>query len=220
MNLNAHWRYAKYVARHKWYVFRECLRLGVPLHQALLHDWSKFLPGEWLPYARYFYGLPKVGDIVQVACIDNFGGPARVVETRRSDTNRYKVEMLDRNPDAPFWAHDFEVRDLAEAIDAFDRAWNAHQKRQPHHWQFWILIRDTGEAAPLDMPLRFVREMVADWAGAGRTITGKLDVADWYARNAHKMNLHPRNRREAESLLAAHYGFDPKSLPTPSLGTI
>ena len=51
-----HVKYLRYVLRHKWYVFLACLALRVPLWQAVLHDWSKFLPGEWFPYARYFYG--------------------------------------------------------------------------------------------------------------------------------------------------------------------
>jgi hypothetical protein len=41
--------------RHKWYVFVECCKLGIPW-LGIIHDWSKFLPSEWIPYARYFYG--------------------------------------------------------------------------------------------------------------------------------------------------------------------
>ncbi len=54
--MRKHLAYLKYVARHKWYVFHACLELGVPLWQALIHDWHKFLPDEWLPYLDYFYG--------------------------------------------------------------------------------------------------------------------------------------------------------------------
>jgi hypothetical protein len=50
-----HWQYLKYVLRHKWFVFEECLKLGVPLWIAIFHDWDKFLPDEWMPYARFFY---------------------------------------------------------------------------------------------------------------------------------------------------------------------
>lgn len=53
--MKAHWQYLKYVLRHKWYVFRGCRLLGVPLHQAIIHDWVKFLPVEWFPYVRQFY---------------------------------------------------------------------------------------------------------------------------------------------------------------------
>lgn len=51
-----HRKYLKYVLRHKWHVLVAGLRLGVPLRQLVVHDWSKFLPCEWGPYARRFYG--------------------------------------------------------------------------------------------------------------------------------------------------------------------
>ena len=50
--------YAKYLwsqIRHKWFVFVECCKLGIPL-LGIIHDLSKFLPSEMIPYARYFYG--------------------------------------------------------------------------------------------------------------------------------------------------------------------
>src|SRR5688572_9099157 len=53
--MRRHWAYLKYVLRHKWFVFQECLKLGVPLWIAIVHDWDTFLPDEWLPYARTFY---------------------------------------------------------------------------------------------------------------------------------------------------------------------
>ncbi len=48
-------KYLRYIVEHKWFVFVECCRLGVPL-LGLVHDLSKFLPGEWTPYALSFYG--------------------------------------------------------------------------------------------------------------------------------------------------------------------
>ena len=53
--MRAYWAYFQYVMRHKWHVFVGCLRLGVPLHQAIIHDWVKFLPIEWNAYVRQFY---------------------------------------------------------------------------------------------------------------------------------------------------------------------
>lgn len=59
-----HWRYLKYVLRHKFFVYREGRKLGVGRWQLLVHDWSKFLPCEWLPYARFFYGnYPSRDDV-------------------------------------------------------------------------------------------------------------------------------------------------------------
>ena len=57
---------------------------------------------------------------------------------------------------------------------AFNAAWLHHQHHNPHHWQHWLLREDRGDLKMLAMPERFVREMVADWMGAGRAIGGLL----------------------------------------------
>lgn len=53
-----YFKYLSYVVRHKWYVFRECARHGL-FWQGVVHDMSKFLPSEFIPYARHFYGDKK-----------------------------------------------------------------------------------------------------------------------------------------------------------------
>lgn len=56
-----HIKYLWYLIRHKWYVFLECIRFRIPL-RGLIHDWSKFLPCEWMPYTLSFYGPWKYKD--------------------------------------------------------------------------------------------------------------------------------------------------------------
>ncbi len=34
----------------------ECMKLGVPIWSAIIHDWQKFTPVEWRPYVLSFYG--------------------------------------------------------------------------------------------------------------------------------------------------------------------
>ena len=85
--------------------------------------------------------------------------------------------------------------------DAFDRAWLHHQKvGGKHHWQYWVLPLDDGGVRALAIPERYVREMVADWRGAGRAL-GKPDTAAWYAVNRDNMSLHPETRARVEALL-------------------
>lgn len=83
---------------------------------------------------------------------------------------------------------------------AFDYAWLLHQKRAPHHWQFWVLPEDDGGVKVLPMPDRYRREMLADWKGAGRA-QGKPDTAAWYAANRGRMQLHPETRAWVEARL-------------------
>lgn len=85
---------------------------------------------------------------------------------------------------------------------AFERAWLHHQHANPHHWQHWVLREDDGDTVVLPMPEGLTREMVADWMGAGRAITGRWDVASWYAANRTKILLHPETRERVETLLA------------------
>lgn len=86
--------------------------------------------------------------------------------------------------------------------DAFDRAWLHHQHRNPHHYQHWRLREDSGQTKVLQMPEHFAREMVADWMGAGRAITGRWETAKWYEKNRDNIDIHPNTRQLVEKLLS------------------
>jgi len=83
----------------------------------------------------------------------------------------------------------------------FSEAWNLHQKRNKHHWQYWLLTWDRGETVALEMPETHVREMVADWIGAGLAIANRKDPRPWYLENKQKIILHPKTRELTESLM-------------------
>ena len=162
--MKKHWQYFVYLARHKWFVFLAGLRTGAPLWRLIIHDWSKFLPCEWIPYADYFYGE--------------------------------KARLQKEEPD------DYRYWQTAQKYyDAFDRAWLHHQHFNQHHWQSWILEEDSGAVKYLEIPDRFVCEMVADWCGAGRAITGKWEVWKWYAKNRGRIKLNPVTRVEVDRLV-------------------
>jgi Family of unknown function (DUF5662) len=148
-NLN----YLNYLIRHKWFVLTAGLKTHAPLWRLIIHDWSKFMPCEWKPYAEYFYGTKPANET-------------------------HKQWLKDR----------------------FDDAWLHHQHFNPHHWQHWIL-RNDGTTRALYMPVKFVKEMVADWMGAGRAITGKWEALQWYIKNKDKIVLHISTRQLVERLL-------------------
>lgn len=87
---------------------------------------------------------------------------------------------------------------------AFNIAWNHHQKRNDHHWQYWLLQYDDGRVEPLPMPDVCRKEMLADWRGAGRA-QGKPDTALWYVRNRDNMVLHPETRNWVEKALRVDF---------------
>lgn len=85
----------------------------------------------------------------------------------------------------------------------FDTAWLKHIHRNPHHWQYWILQNDEDGLRVLDMPLRYVKEMVADWMGAGKAQTGQWGVSEWYARNRDNIKISDKTRISVEAILYA-----------------
>lgn len=155
-----HLKYLRYLVIHKWFVLCACWRRGL-YWQGIVHDWSKFLPGEWLPYADFFYG------------------------TWYSPDDRRRARAL----------LNIELPSDESRKAAFDDAWLKHQHRSPHHWQHWILRNDDGTTVALHMPHRYAKEMLADWDGAGRAITGKSGgTPAWYAKNRDRMLMHPNTR--------------------------
>lgn len=149
--MKKHLKYLRYVVLHKWFVFKGCVELGIPF-AGIMHDLSKLLPSEWIPYAEFFYG--------------NHGK---------------------KRPQPVY--------------DAFMAAWMFHQRRNAHHWQYWVLRRDDGVVQPLEMPDRYRREMLADWRGVGPARGEGDDSRAWYQKNKHVIQLHPVTRRWIEDNL-------------------
>jgi hypothetical protein len=150
--MKPHLRYASYVVRHKYFVFRAGLKTGAPIWRLIIHDWSKLTPAEWGPYVRQFY---------------------------------------DKENKIP---------------GQFEKAWLHHIHKNPHHWNHWVLPGDSTHMdrehdRVLRMPDKLVREMVADWMGAGRAITGQWDIVEWYRANSEKIQLHPGVRVQVANLI-------------------
>lgn len=159
MKIKRHISYGKYVIKHKYYVFKACMKLGVPIIQALMHDMSKFLPSEWIHYSKFFYKI---------------NGEQR---------------------DKPF-------KTIGESKKLyFDHAWNHHQKCNKHHWQYWISNKSKKEYKVLEIPRRYVKEMVADWWGFELTHGNNKSPREWFDKNKNTMILHSNTMFEIDLLI-------------------
>jgi len=81
--------------------------------------------------------------------------------------------------------------------DKFNFAWLLHQKRNAHHWQYWLLPMDDGSTKVFEMPTKYRKEMLADWRGAGKA-QGTPDTKAWYNKNKYKMQLGEFTRKWIE----------------------
>jgi len=148
-------KYFWYVVRHKWYVFLECSKRRM-FWLGIIHDWSKFRPSEFFPYADHFYGKGKD------------------IKAGRDSTGYYKPT------------------DTGDP--AFDFAWLLHQKRNRHHWQWWVLPEDETGVKILEMGGKYEEEMLCDWHGASRAQGHGGYIREWWDANNHKLQIHPETR--------------------------
>ena len=80
--------------------------------------------------------------------------------------------------------------------------WHIHLHRNKHHWQYWIFMDNEGNMQALEMPEKYVIEMIADWYSVA-ICEGGLDklperVARWYYHRQDKILLHPNTRKYVE----------------------
>lgn len=83
----------------------------------------------------------------------------------------------------------------------FRAAWLYHQ-RNKHHWQAWCVVGD-GELSPLPIPEKYMREMVADWIGAGMAYNSQSNPLPWYENNKPKMILDVGSAEFIDALIRA-----------------
>jgi hypothetical protein len=172
---------------HKYHVYCAGRRLGVSRWQLLIHDLDKFLPRMFVPYGRFFYALPGAD---------------------------WLKAVIDKS---------------AEARLAMSYAWLRHVQTQPHHWQYFVLVNGASVVAvgrggatvdvpplqALPMPRKYVREMLADWMGAGRAYDGKypdtIETWKWWQENKDQLVLHPTTRQHLTN--AIYDWFQPNDQP-------
>jgi hypothetical protein len=88
-----YWEYFKYVLKHKYFVMVECFKIGL-YWRGIMHDMSKFLPDEFIPYARYFYGDYGIKN----NCPAKWGNPGDIFYKTKADFDRAWLLHLHRNP--------------------------------------------------------------------------------------------------------------------------
>ena len=72
----------------------------------------------------------------------------------------------------------------------FQEGWCHHQKRNKHHWNYWVSVTRKNETIPIPMPFMYVWQMIADWDGMSRKFGGT--TKEYFEGNRESMILHPK----------------------------
>ena len=88
------------------------------------------------------------------------------------------------------------------APDAFATAWLHHIHANPHHWNHFIFPGgytpkgSTVEKGVVYMPVQYSKEMVADWMGASKALTGSWHIGQWLIKNIPTISVHSQTAAE------------------------
>lgn len=135
--------------------------------------------------------------------VEDFTKIQNVIDTH--DQSKYSTEEF-----LPYLHHFYPTEENPDNEEEFDMAWLHHQKVNPHHWQYWVLIRDKGSAiVPMDMPLEYVIEMLCDWHSFSYK-NPESTAYKWYQDNKNQMILSKNTKDLIDKYIA--YLKDPLSL--------
>ena len=119
-----------------------------------------------------------------------------------------QISEHDRSKYIPdeYYAYDayfYGVNVTPEVEKNFQLAWLQHIHRNPHHWQYWVLIhddQDEGETI-LEMPYNYIIEMICDWWAFSWNKGDLSEIFSWYEEHAAYIKLAPGTKAIVEDIL-------------------
>lgn len=97
-------------------------------------------------------------------------------------------------------------------------AWLCHQKRNKHHWQYWVLFNDNSTIEVLHMKFPYAREMVVDLIASGKSIPNGKSAGDYYLSIRDNIIMHADTKAVVEDLLVHYGGLSRHHTAWPNVG--
>lgn len=94
--------------------------------------------------------------------------------------------------------------DACKKANGYSMAWFHHRGRNPHHYEMWIDNFDNGGVA-IEMPKKYVYEMICDYIGAAKAYMGKdfswKGEYEWWKNKKSNAKMHPKTAKFVDSVL-------------------
>lgn len=125
------------------------------------------------------------------------GGFTTLIYLGHHDDSKYEKEEYDAY-DAYFYGNRSK-----EVEEDFNYAWLHHIHNNPHHWQHWVLINDDPKegTVALDIPYKYIIEMICDWWSFSWTKGDLYEIFNWYDAHKKHMILSKNTRKLVEEIL-------------------
>ena len=92
-----------------------------------------------------------------------------------------------------------------KVVQDFRKAWMLHIHRNPHHWQYWILINDDpneGEIV-MDMPYEYILEMICDWWSFSWAKGDLNEIFNWWEDHEKYIKISVKTRQTVVDILSS-----------------
>lgn len=122
----------------------------------------------------------------------------------RHDLSKYSpTEFL---PGAHFYLGDRSPTEAERRAYGYSRAWMHHKGRNKHHFEYWTDYNpQTRRMEPVEMPLKYVKEMFCDRVAAGKIYLGKNYTNDnpinYFLNGNAQKTMHPKTAKLLEGWL-------------------
>lgn len=118
------------------------------------------------------------------------------------DLSKYSVTEFCAS--AKYFQGDKSPIDAEKNKNGYSLAWQNHKGKNKHHWQYWTDF-ENGELIVIEMPSKYLVEMLCDWVGAGKAYNKTAWTIEtfkaWYQNNKQKMILHTLTRLYIDLLM-------------------
>ena len=115
-----------------------------------------------------------------------------------------KYSLIEFFTSARYFQGDKSPIDTEKIKNGYSLAWQNHKAKNKHHWQYWTDF-ENGELIVLEMPAKYLAEMLCDWVGAGKAYNKSSWTINtfkiWYQNNKDKMILHALTRDYIELVM-------------------
>lgn len=182
--MNKYWQHFKTITKHRHKVMKLCFKIGL-YKQGLLHDLSKYSPIEFLTSAKYYQGTSSP------------------IDAEKKDKG-YSFAWLHHRGHNPhhweYWVDNFGPKPIQTTGEFIPNIPSKYSKRQTIHYTKYISIPE-----PIEIPYKYLIEMVCDMIAAGQTYLGdkwnKESPLEFYNKNKERILLHDETRKQLEFLL-------------------
>lgn len=90
-----------------------------------------------------------------------------------------------------------------KVVNDFRKAWLLHIHRNPHHWQYWVLVDDDPKEGTIALPMdyEYIVEMICDWWSFSWKTGNLYEIFNWYEEHSKHIILHDSTRKIVVDIL-------------------